>query len=60
MSGSDHVCVYCGNLADSEDHVVPRHLLVRAEELGLDLSRVMRMRSWVHPACRECNKAGVR
>lgn len=53
--GLESVCVYCGVLADSEDHVVPRHLLSRAGELGLDLSRVMRMRTWTHPACRECN-----
>lgn len=57
MSGIDHVCVYCGILADSEDHVVPRHLLSRAGELGLDLSKVMRMKQWVHPACRECNSS---
>lgn len=25
----DHVCVYCGILADTEDHVVPRHLIAR-------------------------------
>jgi hypothetical protein len=55
VSGVDHVCVYCGILADTEDHVVPRHLLMRAGELGLDLSRVMRMKQWVHPACHECN-----
>jgi hypothetical protein len=51
----EHVCTYCGILADSEDHVVPRHLLERADELGLDLSKVMRMRSWIVPSCRECN-----
>jgi len=51
----EHVCTYCGILADSEDHVVPRHLLARAGELSLDLSKVMRMRSWVVPSCRECN-----
>jgi len=51
----DLVCVYCGSLADSEDHVVPRHLLKRAGELSIDLSKVMRMKSWVHPCCRECN-----
>ena len=53
----DHLCTYCGILADSEDHVVPRHLLKRAEELSLDLSKVMRMRSWVVPSCRECNSS---
>lgn len=55
MSGVDHVCVYCGILADTVDHVVPRHLLSRAGELELDLSKVMRMRVWTRPACHECN-----
>ncbi len=57
MNAIDLVCVYCGILADTEDHIVPRHLLKRAEELSLDLSKVMRMRSWVMPACRECNSS---
>lgn len=51
----EFVCVYCGVFADSEDHVVPRHLLERAGELSVDLSKVMRMQRWVVPACRECN-----
>jgi hypothetical protein len=53
----DLVCTYCGILADTEDHVVPRHLLERAGELELDLSKVMRIRRWVVPACRECNSS---
>lgn len=55
--GIEDVCVYCGIFADTVDHVVPRHLLVRAGELELDLSRVMRMRQWTHPACHECNSS---
>lgn len=51
----DLICTYCGVPADSEDHVVPRHLLARAGELEMDLSQVMRMQTWVVPACRECN-----
>lgn len=53
--GIEGVCTYCGTVADSVDHVVPQHLLERAGELELDLSKVMRMRSWQVPACRECN-----
>jgi hypothetical protein len=49
------LCVYCGVLADSIDHVVPRHLLGRAEAAGLDLSRLMRMKDWTVSACCECN-----
>lgn len=48
-------CVYCGEIADTIDHVVPRHLLERAGEIGLDLSEIFRFRDWVLPACRECN-----
>ena len=53
--GIEGVCTYCGQIADSVDHVVPKHLLERAGELELDLSKIMRMRSWQVPACRECN-----
>ena len=55
----EQVCTYCGILADSEDHVVPRHLLERAGELELDLSRVMRMRAWIVPACRPRAQAEI-
>lgn len=48
-------CTYCGLPADSVDHVVPRHLLERADAAGLDLFRVFRMQRWTVPACRECN-----
>lgn len=51
------VCTYCGVVCDSVDHVVPQHLLKRAEAMGLDLSEVFRMRRWEVPACRECNSA---
>lgn len=49
------VCYYCGNFADSTDHVVPRHLLKRAGAMGMELGAVMRIRLWEVPACRECN-----
>lgn len=55
MSNDVSVCYYCGVLADSIDHTVPQHLLVRAGAAGLDLRGVMRMRRWTVDACRECN-----
>jgi hypothetical protein len=55
MSNDVYRCTYCGALADSVDHVVPRHILKRAGELELNLSNVFRMRSWQVPACCECN-----
>lgn len=51
------LCVYCGVVCDSWDHVVPQHLLKRAAELKLDLSGLYRMKRWIVPACRECNSA---
>ena len=51
------VCTYCGLVSDSIDHVVPQHLLKRAEAMGLDLSGVYRMQRWEVPSCRECNSA---
>ena len=53
----ENVCTYCGVVCDSVDHVVPRHLLQRAGELGLDLSKVVRIREWEVPACHECNSS---
>jgi len=50
-------CVYCGIPADTIDHVVPRHLLIRAGAIGLDLSKLFLIRDWELPACRECNSA---
>lgn len=49
------LCTYCGIVADTVDHTVPRHLLQRAGDLGVDLSTVIRIRKWTVPACRECN-----
>ena len=49
------VCYYCGVLADTVDHVVPRHLLERAGAAGISLAAVYRVRLWEVPACRECN-----
>ena len=49
------MCYYCGSVADTVDHVVPRHLLASAGNVGLDLSKVMRIRIWTVAACRECN-----
>lgn len=51
------ICAYCGIIADSIDHLVPRHLLSRAEESMLDLSKIYRLQKWTLPACRECNSA---
>ncbi len=51
----DQFCTYCGIAANTEDHTVPRWLLRRAGELGLDLSRMFRLQNWVVPSCHECN-----
>lgn len=48
-------CTYCGLLANSVDHVVPRTMLKMAEGLSLDLSNVYRLQRWEVPACVECN-----
>jgi hypothetical protein len=53
----DHVCVYCGVIADTVDHVVPKWLLNRAEGMNLDLSKLFRLKRWEVPACRECNSS---
>jgi hypothetical protein len=45
-------CTYCGRLADTIDHVVPRHLLKRAAEIGYSPAGFARL---IVPACRECN-----
>ena len=46
-------CYYCGLIADTVDHVTPRHVLDRREALGrMALPRVLTV-----PACRECNSA---
>lgn len=46
-------CTYCGRLADTMDHAVPRHLMERAEEIGYRPQR----RKFLVPACHECNTA---
>ena len=55
VCGMSELCYYCGCMADTVDHVVPRHLLASAGAIGLDLSKVMRIRLWTVAACRECN-----
>lgn len=50
-------CIYCGIPATTVDHVIPRHILERAESAEIDLGRYWHVRNKVVPACRECNSA---
>lgn len=43
-------CVYCGNIADTRDHFIPRAFLKRIEDLGW-----ANKDNIIVPACRECN-----
>ena len=50
---TDYTCTYCGQLADSRDHVPPQSVRPHLEEVGL---------SWQYEfvtvrCCRECNSA---
>lgn len=45
------VCVYCGEIADTKDHFIPRAFVKRVRELGWhDPSTFLLV-----PACKECN-----
>ena len=51
-------CYYCGNPADTTDHVVPRSLLIAITDSGVDdltAAAMKRGRRMTVPACRECN-----
>lgn len=51
-------CFYCGVPADSVDHVIPQSLLLAVAALDPRIARyLVRARSRVVPACRECNSA---
>lgn len=44
--GDKYTCIYCGELADTEDHVPPQSI---AENMTLDMEHIL------VPSCNECN-----
>jgi hypothetical protein len=55
--GTKNICYYCGQPADSIDHVIPQYLLRQLVALGdaeitKDILRQRALKDW---ACRECN-----
>lgn len=50
-------CTYCGVVAQSVDHTVPRWLLRRAEGADINLSRLFLLQRWTVPSCIECNSS---
>jgi hypothetical protein len=51
-------CHYCGLIAETVDHVVPRALLIAVRnsgEVGLIAAVEERHRTMTVPSCRECN-----
>lgn len=49
MEGFEHICVYCGMLADSVDHIIPISILGKLSNLSNEIE------SNTIPCCRECN-----
>ena len=55
--GTQNVCYYCGQRADSVDHVIPKSMLRQLAALGdAQITKtVLRKRALKVWACRECN-----
>ena len=55
--GTKNVCYYCGQSADSIDHVIPQYLLRQLVALGdMEITKdILRQRALKVWACRECN-----
>jgi hypothetical protein len=53
--GEVDLCAYCGSVATSLDHVVPRHFLERMVDSGINHPLLRNGRVLVVPSCRECN-----
>jgi hypothetical protein len=45
------VCTYCGDKADTQDHIPPLTMVYSLDDTGAGKS----MRYWLVPACLECN-----